>query len=121
MLRPTYDEIAGSFALWQEYIDPLGTTSEAGFNAMSHADRVAQIVETFGSRPEQIPTVEEVLADTSIGCGLHRWPVEGGSVQLNTEQLRPYLEEAYDAADPDWEAMVDLSDLDEPEQERADA
>jgi hypothetical protein len=72
-----------------------------------------------GSRVS-IPTVDEVLAETSIGCGLHRWAVQGGSIQLNTEQLRPYLEEAYDAGDPDWETWVDLSDLDEPAQEQAD-
>lgn len=120
MLRPTHDECASSFTLWQEYIDPLGTTSEAEFNAMSHADRVAQIVQTFGPRTEQIPTVDEVLADTSIGCGMHRWPVEGGVIQLTATLLRPRLEEAYDAADPDWEMLVDLSDLDEPAQEQAD-
>lgn len=72
-----------------------------------------------GSRVS-IPTVDEVLEETSIGCGLHRWAVEGGSIQLTATLLRPYLEEAYDPADPDWEAMVDLSDLDEPDQERAD-
>jgi hypothetical protein len=111
MIRPTYNKCASDFTLWQEYIDPLGTTSEDEFNAMSHADRMAQIIDTFGPEPERAPTVEQALADTSIGCGLHRWAVEGGSIQLNTEQLRPYLEEAYDAADPDWVAMVDLSDL----------
>jgi len=120
MLRPTYDENASSFELWGEYVDPDATTSEAEFNAMSHADRVALMVETYGPEPRRAPTVDEVLAETSIGCGLHRWAVEGGSIQLTATLLRPYLEEAYDAADPDWEATVDLSDLDEPAQEQAD-
>jgi hypothetical protein len=111
MIRPTYNKCASNFALWQEYIDPLGTTSEDEFNAMSHADRMAQIIDTFGPEPERAPTVEQALADTSIGCGLHRWAVEGGSIQSTATLLRPYLEEAYDAADPDWVAMVDLSDL----------
>jgi hypothetical protein len=122
MSRRAYAEIASSFDLWQDYIDPNATTSRAEFDAMSHADRVALIVETFGPEPEPVPTVEQVLADTAIGCGLHRWAVEGGSIQLSTDQLHPCLEEAYDwgglgwlwrlgghsgAADPDWVALVD--------------
>lgn len=111
MLRPTYDEIAGSFALWEEYVDPLGYRSDAEFNAMSHADRMAQIVEVLGPKPDGVPTVEEVLADTSIGCGLHRWPVEGGVIQLTATLLRPRLEEAYDSGDSNWVIWVDVDDL----------
>ncbi len=31
--------------------------------------------------PEHVPTVDEILADTAIGCGLHRWEAlrRGGS------------------------------------------
>ena len=58
-----------------------------------------------------IRTVDDVLEETAIGCGLHRWAVQGGSIQINTEQLRRGLEEVYDAADPDWMIWVDLDDL----------
>jgi hypothetical protein len=61
--------------------------------------------------PEPVPTVDDILADTAIGCGLHRWAVEGGSIQLSTDQLRPCLGEAYDAADPDWVALVDAEEV----------
>jgi hypothetical protein len=63
------------------------------------------------SRASHVPTVDDVLDKTSIGCGQHFWPVQGGSAQLTTDQLRPCLEEAYDAGDPDWETWVDLGDL----------
>jgi hypothetical protein len=105
MPRPTYDEIASSYPLLQEHIDPSAATSRAGFDAMSHDDRMALITETFGPEPERVPTVDEIPADTAIGNGFHRWAVEGGSIQLSTAQLRPCLEEAYDAADSDWVAL----------------
>ena len=111
MLRPTYDECASSLELWQEYIDPMCTTSKEEFNAMSHADRVAQIIETFGPEPERAPTVEQVLADTAIGGGMHRWPVAGAVCHLTATLLRPCLEEAYDPTMPSWPSMVDLDEL----------
>jgi hypothetical protein len=61
MSRPTDTEIASSFDLWQDYIDPNATTSRAQFDAMSHADRMALIVGTFGPDPERVPTVDEIL------------------------------------------------------------
>lgn len=48
----TYAEIANSFELWQEFVDPYGTTSRGEFDAMSHADRVAAQAEAFG--PEEL-------------------------------------------------------------------
>ena len=111
MSRPTYAEIASSYPLWQEHVDPSTATSRAEFDAMSHTDRVALIIGTFGPEPERAPTVDEVLAETSINCGMHRWAVEGGSLYLTTAQLRPYLEAAYDAADPDWVALVDTEEV----------
>lgn len=111
MPSPTYAQIASSYALWQEHIDPNATTSRADFDAMNHADRVAQIIETFGPEPEPVPIVDEILAQASIGCGLHRWAVEGGSLRLTTDQLRPFLEKAYDAADPDWMVWVDVEEV----------
>ncbi|MFN7834822.1 MAG: hypothetical protein ACK5NY_03390 [Burkholderiaceae bacterium] len=56
---------------------------------------------------DRVSTVDDVLAQTAIGCGMHQWAVIGGSITLTTDQLRPLLEEAYDPANPDWEAMVD--------------
>jgi hypothetical protein len=111
MPRPSYSEIASSFDLWQEHIDPNATTTESvlrdAFNAMDHAVRVAWLVEMWGPEPDAVPTVDDVLARTAIGGGLHQWTVIGGSITLTTDQLRPLLEETYDPADPDWEAMVD--------------
>jgi hypothetical protein len=110
-MKPSYSEIASSFDLWQEHIDPNATTTERvlqdAFNAMDHAVRVAWLVKMWGPEPDAVPTVDDVLAQTAIGCGMHQWAVIGGSITLTTDQLRPLLEEAYDPADPDWEAMVD--------------
>jgi hypothetical protein len=64
MASPTYDEIASSFNLWGEYVDPDATTSEEEFDAMSHADLVALMVEAFGPEPDPVPTVDEMLVDT---------------------------------------------------------
>jgi hypothetical protein len=72
MARPTYDKIANSFDLWCDYVDPNATTSRADFEAMSHADRMALIVGMFDPEPKRAPTVDEVLAETLIGCGMHR-------------------------------------------------
>jgi hypothetical protein len=74
MPRPTYDEIASSYPLWQEHIDPNATTGRASFDAMSHDDRMALITETFGPEPERAPTVDEVLAETS--AEVRAWLVE---------------------------------------------
>ena len=62
------------------------------------------------------PTVGQVLMHTAIGNGLHRWAVEGGSIRLSYEQLRPLLEEAYDPGMPNWVALVNVDDLAAQEQ-----
>jgi hypothetical protein len=108
MVSPTYAQIASSYSLWGEYVDPDATTSEEEFNAMSHADRVALMVEAFGPDRNSVPTVERILDATAIGGGFHSWPVIGGSITLTTDQLRPLLEEAYDPNMPDWVALVDV-------------
>jgi hypothetical protein len=105
----TYAEIASSFELWQEFADPDGTTSREEFDAMSHADRVATQIEVFG--PEDlVPTVSDLLEQTAISNGLHRWDVEGGSIEVPADVLRPILEEAYDETNPDWVAAVAYDD-----------
>jgi hypothetical protein len=55
MTAPTYAQQASSFDLWQEYVDPQATITREQFDAMSHVDRVALIVETFGPEPDQKP------------------------------------------------------------------
>jgi hypothetical protein len=107
MPSPTYAQIASSYSLWGEYVDPDATTSEKEFDAMSHADRVALMVEAFGPDRNSVPTVEQELDDSAIGGGFHRWAVIGGSITITTDQLRPLLEEAYDPNMPDWVALVD--------------
>jgi hypothetical protein len=108
MPRVSYSQIASSYFLWLLAVNPHVTTSKEEFDAMSHAARVAQIVETFGPEPDRIPTVDKVLDDSAIGGGFHRWAVIGGSIMLSTDQLRPLLEEAYDPNMPDWVALVDV-------------
>jgi hypothetical protein len=53
MTAPTYAQQASSFDLWQEYVDPEATITREQFDAMSHADRVALIVDTFGPELDQ--------------------------------------------------------------------
>ena len=101
----TYAEIASSFELWQEFVDRQGAMSREEFDAMSHGLRVFAQVEAFG--PEDlVPTVSDLLAQTAIGNGLHRWAVEGGSIEVPADVLRPILEEAYDSSNPNWVASI---------------
>ena len=44
----TREQIAGSFELWQEYVDTFGTMTRAEFEALSHADRMDIIEGAFG-------------------------------------------------------------------------
>ena len=45
---PTYREIATSFALWSEYADPSGLTSEREFDEDSIDDKIRFLVTCFG-------------------------------------------------------------------------
>lgn len=49
MSKPQYtdEEIASNYTLWQEYADPHGTMSEAEFDAMTIAEKVAMLSEMF--------------------------------------------------------------------------
>ena len=107
----TYADIAANLDLWREHVDTSMAFSDEEFDAMSHADRMAHIIETFGPEPERAPTVEQVLMRTAIGNGLHSWDVEGGSIQIGIEQLRPLLEAAFDPSMENWIALVDVVDL----------
>lgn len=107
MTRPTHDQMAKDFDLWQEYVDTDGVITENDFHAMTYADRLNLIVETFG--PEAtVPTVGDALSNTSVGNGYHDWPVEGGTIRLSEAGLKPALEAAYDPSAPDWQTLVSL-------------
>jgi len=57
---------------------------------------------------EIIPTVEDVLNQTAVGCGWHDWPTSGGTIRVTTEQLRTALEAGYDPAMAGWHSMVEI-------------
>ena len=57
-----------------------------------------------------IPTVEFMLDATLNSNGIHRWPTEGGEIQIATAELRPALEAAYDPTMTNWPAMVEIED-----------
>lgn len=103
----TKTQIAREWDPWREYVDCHGVVDRAEFDAMSIEERVSLIEQTF---PEDsaVPTVEEVLSDTAIGCGYHYFPVEGGIVQPARADLLPALEAAYDATMPDWPSLVEI-------------
>jgi hypothetical protein len=55
------------------------------------------------------PTVQEILAQTSVGWNYHDWPTPGGGVfYVTTERLKPALEAVYDPSMPNWPLLVDL-------------
>ena len=57
---------------------------------------------------QPIPTVEFMLDATLISNGIHRWPTEGGEIQIATAELRQALEAAYDPTMYNWPAMVEI-------------
>ena len=59
---------------------------------------------------QPIPSVESMLGATLISNGLHRWPVEGGEIQIAAAELRLALEAAYDPFMPDWPSMAEIED-----------
>jgi hypothetical protein len=59
---------------------------------------------------QPIPTVEFMLDATLISNGIHRWPADGGAIEISTAELRQALEDAYDPTMPNWSAMVEIED-----------
>lgn len=107
----TYGEIASSFELWQEYFDHKVTMSCEEFDTMSHADKVAALLIEEALRLEDlVPTVADLLEQTAISNGVHRWACEGGSIEVPADVLRPILEHAYDETNPNWTASVAYDD-----------
>ena len=57
---------------------------------------------------QPIPTVTDVLIQTSTANCQQSWPVEGGSITLTRAELRLALEAAYDPTMANWPAMVEI-------------
>lgn len=51
--KPTYSEIANSYVLWMEYIDPSGIESEKSFNQKSEAEKIQIITWCFGEEKKE--------------------------------------------------------------------
>jgi hypothetical protein len=51
-------------------------------------------------------TPAELLTQTAIGNGYHRWPVEGGAIEVARDELEEVLVTAYDETNPDWQALI---------------
>lgn len=60
-----------------------------------------------------IPTVDSLLASTAIGNGWHDWPIEGGSIRVETAALRIALGRAYDPFMPNWASFIDEDDIED--------
>lgn len=52
-IMKTYLEIAQSYALWEEYIDPSGLTTEEEFNTQKVDEKIMFITECFGAEKTQ--------------------------------------------------------------------
>lgn len=52
MSTPTYAEIAASFDLWIQYVDPSGCDTIETFEAMSVDEKIAFQVKCFGPESE---------------------------------------------------------------------
>jgi len=61
--------------------------------------------------PISVPTVDDVLEETAVGCGYYRWHLDDGSmIELGIDELLPALEAAYDRNNPNWVAFVEIGD-----------
>ena len=55
-----------------------------------------------------VPTVEYLLDATLVSNGIHRWPVEGGAIDITTDELRTALEDAYCPTMAAWPSLVTI-------------
>lgn len=62
----SYAEIASSFQLWQEFVDPNGATTRHEFDSMTTADRIAAQIEAFGPEPEAVPSERATIDGTGL-------------------------------------------------------
>jgi hypothetical protein len=58
--KHTYADIASSFHLWGEYVDPDMTFSEEEFESMPFKNRIALMVETYGPEPTDAEISEDI-------------------------------------------------------------
>ena len=59
---------------------------------------------------QPIPTITDMIIQTSTANCQHSWPVEGGSITLSRAELLPALEAAYDPTMVNWPSMVEIGD-----------
>ena len=57
-------------------------------------------------------TPDELLVSTAIGDDIHEWKIDGGSMLVHVDELRPALEQAYDPSTPDWPNLISWDDED---------
>jgi hypothetical protein len=74
MNKPTYSEIASSFALWQQYVDPQGLDTEEAFNSQSVKSKISCLKVRFG--PDIAKIVRRADQITVINDGQVRFPIE---------------------------------------------
>jgi len=53
-------------------------------------------------------TVQNVLDMTVVSNGFHDFALEGGTVRISEDRLRPALEAAFDPDFPNWVELVQL-------------
>jgi hypothetical protein len=51
MKSPSYTQIANSFAIWREYVDPSNVGTEAEFRSQTEAEKIAFLTQCFGPEP----------------------------------------------------------------------
>ena len=85
-----------------------GLTSLTG--ALKNLDHLATHFTALHTMTQPIPTVAHMLDATRISHRVHRWPTEGGSIEVAADVLRPALEAAYDPTMVNWPAMVEIGD-----------
>lgn len=78
--KPTYAEIANSFALWMEYVDPSGHDTQEKFDSMSTEEKIAFQEKCFG--PEASINTYDYATDSEQG------EIEAESVEAAYAQLR---------------------------------
>lgn len=98
---------------WPSEAKALAACDELARDPEIHRDalRVVPIDPENYSEEPSVPTVEQVLENTAIGCGRHVFAVEGGILRTSTETLRAVLEAHYDPGMANWLALIGVSDF----------
>ncbi len=56
-MNPTYSEIASSWSLWSEYVDPGADDNQTAFEGRTLSENISFITTCFG--PEQFTTIHD--------------------------------------------------------------